>query len=113
MITSTPFLRSNFLFCLSAAHAGVRSRISKSGEIVLQNYREKRSNDLQSSDTKYHNVDKPQPNKKSTGDKKIFWQDNGGKMIQKLLNHLATIILPNQVIDVFRLNRIFHTILSF
>jgi hypothetical protein len=27
-------------------------------------------------------------------------------MIQKLLNFLATIILPNQVIDVFRLNRI-------
>jgi uncharacterized protein YigE (DUF2233 family) len=29
--------------------------------------------------------------RKSIGDQKIFWQDNGGKMIQKFLNHLATL----------------------
>jgi hypothetical protein len=50
---------------------------------------------------------------KSIRGKKIFWQDNGGKIIKKLFNHLATIILPNRIINVFCLGRIFHTILSF
>jgi len=36
--------------------------------------------------------------RKSVGDVKIFWQDNCGKMIKELLNHLATIILPTPII---------------
>jgi hypothetical protein len=27
----------------------------------------------------------------------MAWQDNGGKMISKFLNHLATIILPKHL----------------
>jgi hypothetical protein len=42
-----------------------------------------------------HNLDKPQPNKKnkSARNTKIFLQDDCGKIIEKPLNHLATIIL--------------------
>jgi hypothetical protein len=41
---------------------------------------------------------------KSIRAKKYF-----SKMIQKLLNHLATIILPSQIINVSRFNRIFYS----
>jgi len=46
-----------------------------------------------------HNPDKPEPNKKSAGDVKIFWQNNCGKMpALPQARHLATIILPTPII---------------